>query len=148
MFKNNICNMVIGFSIFASLLLILNRDDFTFYTNKPSVIDNADFKIETVFVNQRFPNLGVALDGTVIATWGKDSVLARLSKDGGATWGSQITIAETGIHGGGLIVDDFSGEIIIFVQERHPPAPTYIYRSKDSGETWKKESTTIQKRSE
>jgi len=68
-----------------------------------------------------------------------------LSKDGGATWGPEIIIANAGIHGGGLVVDQASGDILIFVQDKHPPADIYIYRSKDNGETWKKEKPTIQK---
>ena len=136
-YKTNIVKISFGLGFLVSIVLLINS------TNKSGIVDDPDFKIESIFANQRFPNLGIALDGTIIATAGSESVVARLSKDGGETWGSQITIAKNGIHGGGLIVDDLSGDVLVFVQDRHPPAEAYIYRSKDHGETWEKEEISV-----
>ncbi|MDH3585200.1 MAG: glycoside hydrolase, partial [Phycisphaerae bacterium] len=60
--------------------------------------------IDQVFKSERFPNIVVALDGTVLATWGTKSVRVRRSEDGGETWGQTITIASPGFHGGGTTV--------------------------------------------
>ena len=100
-------------------------------------------ELQQVFKNQRFPNIVVAMDGTLVATWGSDGVVARRSEDGGKTWGPQITIAKPGFQGGGVTVDENSGDIIAFVEERHPPAPFDVYRSKDSGKSWEESKTVI-----
>ncbi|MFW6106744.1 MAG: exo-alpha-sialidase, partial [bacterium] len=97
-----------------------------------------------IFTDERFPNVVVATDGTVIATWGRNSVRARRSEDGGRTWRSPITIAEPGFHGGGVTVDETTGDILAFVQEKHPPAPTFLYRSTDHGKTWEMEELLIE----
>ena len=64
-------------------------------------------RLETqqLFASERFPNMVVTLDGAVLATWGSRSVRARRSEDGGATWGSEINIADPGFHGGGTTVE-------------------------------------------
>ena len=97
-----------------------------------------------VFVKERFPNVVVAVDGTVLATWGTSSLRLRRSEDGGETWGKTITIAK-GFQGGGLTVDERSGDVIAFIEDRHPPAPLRIYRSKDHGKTWKRQKTVVGK---
>ncbi len=101
------------------------------------------FDTQQLFKSQRFPNLVVALDGTVLATWGNKGVVARRSEDGGKTWGPEITIAPEGFQGGGTTVDETSGDILAFVEERHPPAPLTIYRSRDNGKTWTAEEKTV-----
>ena len=100
-------------------------------------------EMQSLFEGERFPNVVVATDGTVVATWGAKSVRARRSEDGGKTWGPPVTIAEPGFHGGGVTVVETSGEILAFVQDKHPPAPTHLYRSRDHGKTWKEENLTI-----
>jgi sialidase-1 len=101
------------------------------------------FEVQQLFSDERFPNMIVATDGTVVATWGSKNLRARRSTDGGKTWGPEITIANPGFQGGGTTVDENSGDIIVFAEEGHPPAPLTIYRSKDSGKTWKSEIATI-----
>ena len=91
-----------------------------------------------VFRGERFPNIVVSMKGTVIATWGTSHVRARRSEDGGKTWGEEIVIQKPGFQCGGVIVDEGSGDIIAFVEDRHPPAPLSVYRSPDDGKTWKK----------
>ena len=98
--------------------------------------------MQQVFSDERFPNIVVASDGTVLATWGKTSLRVRRSRDGGSTWGDTITVGP-GIQAGGAIVDETSGDILVFVEDEHPPAPLTVYRSKDNGKTWRAQETVI-----
>ena len=56
-------------------------------------------EMQQVFSGQRFPNVVVTLDGTVLTTWGNKNVHARRSEDGGKTWQSPVTIADPGFQG-------------------------------------------------
>jgi sialidase-1 len=100
-------------------------------------------EMQQVFKDQRFPNIVVTLKGTVLATWGNNGVRVRRSEDGGNSWGEQIKIAGAGFHGGGTTVDETTGDILAFVEDKHPPAPLTVYRSKDDGVTWHGEKVTI-----
>lgn len=101
-------------------------------------------EIQQVFTGSRMPNIVVTTKGTVLVTWGTSSVVARRSEDGGTTWGPEITIAKPGFQGGGTTVDETSGDILAFVEDKHPPAPLTVYRSKDDGKTWNVQKTTIE----
>ena len=70
-----------------------------------------EFEIQQVFKGGRFPNLAVATDGTVLAIFGKDGVSLKRSEDGGKTWGDPIVIANSGFMGGGVTVDEGTGDI-------------------------------------
>jgi sialidase-1 len=83
------------------------------------------------------------MKGTLIATWGQSYVRARRSEDGGKTWGPDIIIAKPGFQPGGLTVNEANGDIIAFIEDRHPPAPIQIYVSSDDGKTWDKIETNI-----
>lgn len=100
-------------------------------------------EMQQVFSGQRFPNVVVTMKGTVLTTWGSGHVLARRSEDGGKTWGPAITIAKAGIQGGGTTVDETTGDILAFVEDRHPPAPLTVYRSRDDGKTWQAEKVKV-----
>ena len=89
--------------------------------------------IQQVHKGGRFPNVVVAVDGTVLALWG--GVKVRRSEDGGETWGPEIMVGN-GFMGGGAIVNETNGEILAFVEKNHPPAALTVYRSKDHGKTW------------
>lgn len=102
------------------------------FLGKPSM------DIQPLFNEIRHPNIVVTLKGTILATLGDKKLLARRSEDGGKTWGPEIIIAEPAFQGGGLIVDETNGNIIAFAEDRHPPAPLSVYRSKDDGKSWKK----------
>jgi hypothetical protein len=99
------------------------------------------FEMQQLFAGERFPNVVVATDGTVLATWGSKQVRVRRSEDGGKTWRPEIVIGD-GIHGGGVIVDETSGDVLVFTHPEHPPrkpepaAPRRVYRSTDHGQTW------------
>ena len=90
-------------------------------------------EMEQVFQGQRFPNVVVTMDGTILASFGSSEVMVRRSTDGGATWGPPIAIAKPGFQGGGMTVDETNGDILAFVEEKHPPAPLAVYRSSDDG---------------
>lgn len=106
-------------------------------------LGDAALEIQPVFSDERFPNVVVATDGTVLATWGRSNYRVRRSEDGGATWGPEITVAEPGFHGGGVVVDEGSGDILVFVEAGHPPAPLTVYRSQDHGRTWQADPVVI-----
>ena len=91
------------------------------------------FDIQQVFKKDRFPNVVVAVDGTVLAVW--NGVKVRRSEDGGATWGEEILIGK-GFMGGGVTVNEANGEIFAFVEKHHPPAALTVCRSQDHGKTW------------
>jgi hypothetical protein len=54
------------------------------------LLGQPEFSVRPLFTGQRFPNVVVALDGTVLATWGgrpaNHRYLVRRSEDGGKTW--------------------------------------------------------------
>jgi len=91
------------------------------------------FDMQQLFANDRFPNVVVAIDGTVLAFW--NGVKVRRSEDGGKTWGPEILVGQ-GHMGGGVTVNEANGEIFAFVGERHPPTNEIVYRSQDQGKTW------------
>ncbi|MGI9242559.1 MAG: sialidase family protein [Verrucomicrobiales bacterium] len=101
------------------------------------------FETQRLFKDQRYPNVVVTTKGTVLAVWGNDGVVVRRSEDGGKSWGPTIPVAEAGYHGGGTTVDTNSGDILIFVEERQPPAPLTVYRSSDDGKLWQIQKTEI-----
>lgn len=107
------------------------------------------FEMQRLFEGERFPNLVVSPDGTVLATWGSRQVRVRRSEDGGRTWGPEIAIGP-GIHGGGVIVDENSGDVLVSTHPEHPPrngqaAPRTVYRSSDDGKTWQQAEATFHK---
>ncbi|MDA7529993.1 glycoside hydrolase, partial [bacterium] len=67
--------------------------------------------IQSLFKGERFPNIVVSKEGTLIATWGNRHIRARRSTDGGSSWGPEITIKNPGFQGGGTTVDLFSSSV-------------------------------------
>ncbi len=103
----------------------------------------ARFDTRQIFKSERFPNVVVTNEGTVLATWGNKRFTVRRSEDGGSTWGAEITVAEPGFHGGGALVDERTGDVLVFVEAGHPPAPLTVYRSTDDGRNWQAEEVVI-----
>lgn len=112
------------------------------------------FEARRLYASERFPNVVVAMDGSIVTTWGDNTHQVRRSEDGGNTWGPLITVSKynwwqtaypgPGIHGGGAIVDENSGDIIVFVEEfRPPPAPLTVFRSRDHGKSWQETVVVI-----
>jgi sialidase-1 len=96
-------------------------------------LGEAKLDIKQVHKGGRFPNMLVAVDGTLLALWA--GVKVRRSEDGGETWGPEIMVGK-GFMGGGGIVNETNGEVLAFVEKHHPPAPLTVYRSKDHGKSW------------
>lgn len=146
-----------GTSIFMSVMnLIRSAASILFYLLGSSATCKADellapllgpptFETQRLFKDQRYPNVVVTTTGTVVAVWGNDGVVLRRSEDGGKSWGPTITVAKSGYHGGGTTVDANSGDILVFVEDRQPPAPLTVYRSIDDGMSWQIQKTQIQK---
>ena len=93
------------------------------------------FEKQMIFKGERFPNIIVAQDGSIVANWGKENCISRRSSDGGRTWEPAIDIGQ-GINGGGLTMDENSGEIIAFIEKEHPPSNIKCYKIIDNGKTW------------
>ncbi|MCP4452927.1 MAG: exo-alpha-sialidase [Planctomycetes bacterium] len=102
-------------------------------------------RLETqqIFGSERFPNVVVTMKGTVVVTWGSQSVRARRSEDGGKTWLEAVTISNPGFQGGGTTVNETTGDLLAFVEAGHPPGPFTVYRSQDDGKTWQKDKITL-----
>ena len=107
----------------------------------------ANLEMHKLFEGERNPNIVVAMDGTVVASWGevennfalgKKGIRVRRSEDGGKTWGPLITVAKPCWHGGGVTVDERSGDIFAFPEARYPPARKWVCRSRDHGRSWHK----------
>ena len=98
-------------------------------------LENPHMDLQQVFKSERFGNIVVSMKGTVIATWGTSHLRAKRSEDGGKTWGPEIVIAKPGFQPGGVTVNEANGDIIAFVEDRHPPAPIHVYVSSDDGKS-------------
>lgn len=96
-------------------------------------------------VEQRFPNVVVTTKGTVLVTICRNSYKIRRSEDGGDSWEPIVTLAEpVGYHGGGVTVDELSGDVLAFVLEsRERRQYPDLYRSRDDGKTWEKQAVVI-----
>lgn len=140
--KSSIATLLLGiFTLIASGEIAWNQDNKHF---KPAAdhegavsafLKPAAFETRQLFSAGRFPNLAVAMDGSVLATWG--SVDIRRSEDGGETWRPSARIAE-GFSSSGLTVDEISGDVLVFMEDAHPPSPLRLYRSGDAGKSWEK----------
>ena len=108
-----------------------------------SFMGSPELDVQQIFQSQRFPNITVAMDGSVLASWGSKGVQVRRSVDGGESWSSPVVVQESGFQGGGITVDEKTGDVLMFVEDSPPPAPISIYRSKDHGQTWVKQETVM-----
>jgi hypothetical protein len=111
-----------------------------------SFLGAAKFDVERIFEGNRFPNVVVGIDGSVLAFWGQQMLPhARRSEDGGTSWSDIIKIGNDPEHAGsGLgaaVVDETTGDIIIFMDGASVDGKRdwYIgqsWRSRDNGKTW------------
>jgi sialidase-1 len=139
-YKSSMKNLSIKVALPIVLLLIgaCNPAEKNAFWNE----GNEAFDVQQLFDNERLPNVVTATDGTIIAVWGWNNVRVRRSEDGGKTWGPEIPIRD-GLNSGGALVDEDNGDILIFTEDTHPPAPLHMFRSKDHGKTWVEEEITI-----
>lgn len=108
---------------------------------------NETFESQQLFDGGRLPNVVVTTKGTVLATWGRYDYRIRRSEDAGKTWGEEILIGSgpNWVHGGGVTVDENSGDILTFLHygDHTGSDSLHQYRSVDDGRTWEKENITI-----
>ncbi|MCG8584776.1 MAG: glycoside hydrolase, partial [Pirellulales bacterium] len=143
--RNAIC-----FVVFITCLLLLTAGmaevpAFTVKAQKGELrnfLGKPRLELQQLFRDGRFPNVVVTNDGTIVTSWGESAVVVRRSEDGGKTWGVERTVAKPAISGE-MVVDESSGDVLMFTEERHPPAPLTVFRSKDDGKTWQVQETTI-----
>jgi sialidase-1 len=139
---NNRLFLAVSSASLCTLALTLQAaDPPTFEAALDHFLGQPQLETTPIFQGGRFPNVVVATDGTVLATWGVKQIRVRRSEDGGETWGDEINLdaPENAIHGGGVTVDETTGDIFLFVEAGHPPAPITVFRSQDHGLTWQVE---------
>lgn len=109
--------------------------------------NNQQFETKKVFDSSQYrgqhPNVVVAKNGSVITTFGRDRYQISRSDDGGETWSPIEVLADPGFQGGGVTVDERSGNIFVFVEEHHPPAKQTVFKSGDHGKTWQQTEIEI-----
>lgn len=76
-------------------------------------------------------------DGTVVAFQSPGGGTCRRSRDGGKTWDAPVLIAPDA-NGGRALVDETRGDLLYV----NPPEG-WLFRSRDSGATWTRESVQI-----
>jgi sialidase-1 len=138
----------LGVLVFAFTLTSAAAAENRFEGDLEPFLGEPTFDVQQVFTGERFPNVVVATDGTVVTTWGSESYKVRRSEDGGQTWGPLITVADPGFQGGGTIVDESTGDILVFVEAGHPISPLTVYRSTDHGKSWEAQEVVIRPNSE
>jgi sialidase-1 len=99
------------------------------------------FVTQELFRNNRFPNVAIAIDGTVLAFCAQNQPLTlRRSEDGGHSWSAIIQVSEQPGTLGAAVVDESTGHVLVFDQFLEHRA---LYRSTDHGKTWQKETVVI-----
>lgn len=147
--KNKILYRFFGMlMILTSILSCQQPDNNPFWNGGKEFFDS-----QQLYASERFPNVVLAMDGSVITTWGTSGFQVRRSEDGGASWGPSIIVSDKkwwqsgypgpGFQGGGTTVDENSGDILVFIEDGHPPSPLSVFRSRDQGLTWVKEDVVI-----
>ena len=109
-----------------------------------------EFLGEPVFVplQQLWPKRGgwggvlSAPDGTLLAFRSPGGGEIRRSHDGGVTWDAAVAIDASGdaalANGGNAMVDETTGEVLYVC-----PQEKWLYRSRDSGSTWQRETIEV-----
>ena len=96
------------FGILIIILSLLSCEQNSNLTNW--LKEDPFFNSQNLFSNERFPNLVISNNGTLIATWGSSKVVAKRSTNGGKSWSNEIIISDPGFHGGGTLVDEVTGQ--------------------------------------
>jgi len=94
-----------------------------------------DLEIQDLFKGARIPKIDVAADGSILA-FAKSGNLLRRSEDGGKTWHPVQQVGKDA--GGSAVVDHNTGDVLLVRSGKG-----YLWRSKDHGKTWAKETIAI-----
>jgi sialidase-1 len=126
----------------TSILLILAAlVAFSTVSSTTALGAESAFDSQELFRNNRFPNLVIARDGSVLAFCGQNQPLAlRRSDDGGESWSDLIPISNQPGTMGAAVVDESSGHVLVF---DHFLQHRAMYRSADHGVTWQEEEVII-----
>ena len=98
------------------------------------------FEIQDLFAKDRFANVVVATDGTVLAFWGSEKMRMRRSDDGGASWSDPQDLPIPALFDGCVMVDENTGDILSVSLEK---GEDILWRSSDQGKTWKEDQMTL-----
>ncbi|MEI7420885.1 MAG: sialidase family protein [Prolixibacteraceae bacterium] len=102
------------------------------YESMDKFLGNSFFSVHKLWDGRGGPKIVSAKDGTILALNGRS---IRQSKDGGKSWLPPVQIADS--SGVQIVVNEINGEILLVSSKG------FLWRSKDHGETWNKESITI-----
>ncbi len=116
----------------------------------PAFLSDAPFfEVQELFPGERFPNVTVATDGSILAFKTNDApARLRRSVDGGKTWSDIIEMGDIGM--GAAVVDENTGDVLALLYHEqgrgygskfHPVSK--IYRSQDHGVTWTIEDVVL-----
>lgn len=110
--------------------------------NIESFLGEPRFDIQNLSERAAWPNLVVAVDGTVLPFWigRNEPPRFRRSEDGGATWEEERHTEDPpgrgGRRSGTSVVDETTGDIIVFGSAESGLWNGHSWRSHDNGKTW------------
>ncbi len=93
-----------------------------------------------LFIGDRFANVLVTTEGTVLAFYGRSEMRLRRSGDGGATWESAESPSIPGLFNGNVMVDETNGDVLFVSLET---GEDRLWRRGDEGRNWAREPTTL-----
>ncbi len=155
--KNKVFCRVFGMlMVLTSMLSCQQADNNPFWNGGKEFFDS-----QQLYTSERFPNVVVAMDGSVIATWGTSGFQVRRSEDGGITW-EDLSVSDVLPDGpqhhdyglmGGLVrlpVDGhdillfsmvdvpaaYPGQEVSWTERTHKRERGTIWASFDGGKTW------------
>ena len=73
----------VGVLIALHLATVISAQDRQYEGPIEPFLGEPTLQLQPLFRGERFPNIAVAVDGTVLATWGSSAVRMRRSQDGG-----------------------------------------------------------------
>lgn len=131
--------------LFTYLLFSCSSTDINNYDEKKNIWIESSvpiYELTKIHNEGRFPNILSDNKGTIVTTWGKDSIFVNISKDNGSSWSDKIFISK-GINGGGLTFNENTNEFLFFFEDIHPPSSKIsLVKSKDFFKTFSKQNVT------
>lgn len=99
-----------------------------------------EFDLQQLFSGDRFANVVVTCEGTVLAFWGSGKMRMRRSLDGGKTWDDARNLPIPALFDGNVLVDENTGDILSVSLEL---GKDILWRSRDQGLTWQEDKTVL-----
>jgi len=123
-----------GLAVLAGLVLCV-ATGWCFGQTAPALESASVLEIQDLLESVRIPNITVTTDGTVLA-FARSGRLLRRSEDGGKSWSPVQEVGHD--SGGSAIVDNNTGDVMVV----NPKGP-YLWRSRDQGKTWERETIVV-----